>query len=219
MIHTRNRLIHKPTYRVGVYASEGDQVAHDMYDRVFGSYLTATAGQKFHPPVEFEVVPVLLRSLMELAQTENVDFLFASSAVFSCMATEYRAQPLVTVVNRRESRGYEYDLDVYGGVMFVLADNDEVNSIEDFKNRTIGAGAITAMGGGQTQFYELFKHGLSYVSDPRQVIFTGDERLVVQGLLDGDFEIGFARTDQIERHTNERGELLRDGTRQTLSAF
>ena len=36
-------------------------------------------------------------------------------------------------------------------VMFTLADNERVNTIEDFKGKTIGAGGITAMGGGQTQ--------------------------------------------------------------------
>ena len=67
------------------------------------------------------------------------------------------------------------------------------------------------MGGGQTQFYEIYKHGVSYVADPAQVVFTNDERLVVQGVLDGDFEIGFARTDQIERHHDANGKLLPDG--------
>lgn len=44
---------------------------------------------------------------------------------------------------------------------------------------------------------------MSYVADPKQVVFTADERLVVQGMIDGEFEIGFARTDQIERHIDD----------------
>lgn len=67
------------------------------------------------------------------------------------------------------------------------------------------------MGGGQTQFYEMFRAGLSFVADPAQVIFTIDERLVVEGVLNGDFEVGFARTDQIERHTNANGETIDPG--------
>ena len=64
------------------------------------------------------------------------------------------------------------------------------------------------MGGAQTQVYEMFAEGLSYVADPSQVTFTKDERKTVQGVLDGDFEIGFARTDQIERHKLPNGEDL-----------
>ncbi|CAB9525926.1 protein kinase TNNI3K (Partial), partial [Seminavis robusta] len=212
VVHRQDPLLHKPVYRVGVYASEGDQAAFDLYGKLFSEYLTETAGIRFDPPIRFELVPVSLSQLMEQAQEEEVDFLFGSSAVFSCMATEYQAQALVTIINRRESRGHSYDLDLYGGVMFVKKDNHQVNTIQDFIGRTIGAGSITAMGGGQTQFYSLFVNGVSYVADPKQVIFTKDERLVVQGLLDGDFEIGFARTDQIERHTDERGRPLPDDT-------
>jgi len=85
-----------------------------MYDNVFAKYLTATAGRKFDPPAEFEVVPVTLSSLMELADLEEVDFMFASASVFSCMATEQYAQALVTIINHREAHGYSYDLDEYG---------------------------------------------------------------------------------------------------------
>ena len=67
------------------------------------------------------------------------------------------------------------------------------------------------MGGGQTQFYEMFREGVSFVADPKQVVFTVDERLTVQGVLDGDFEVGFARTDQIERHTDINGNAVNPG--------
>ena len=82
VVHDFNPLLHKPKYRVGVYASEGDEVAHAMYDAVFQDYLTETAGKRFDPPLDFEVVPVSLTELLELAENEQVDFLFTSSAVF-----------------------------------------------------------------------------------------------------------------------------------------
>lgn len=132
--------MHKPKYRVGVYNSEGDELAYEYYNLTFVDYLTATAGRKFDPPIQFEMVPVTMSDLMNMAETEEVDFMFASSAVSSCMATEHEAQPLVTIINRRESRGHLYDLDQYGGVIFTLADNDEVNVLEDIKDRTVGSG-------------------------------------------------------------------------------
>ena len=80
---------------------------------------------------------------MNKAAAEEVDFFFSSSAVQSCMATEHQAQALVTIINRREARGHTYELDKYGGVMFTLAGNDRVNTIQDLKDKTIGAGDIT----------------------------------------------------------------------------
>lgn len=194
-------------------ASEGDDVVYRMYNKTFAQYLTATAGKHFDPPIEFDIVPVSLTSLMDLDTSEKVDFGFSSSSVFSCMASEHQAEALTTVISRREARGHVYELDMYGGVMFTLASNDAVNSISDFKGKTIGAGGITILGGGQTQFYEMLRAGVSYVADPAQVVFTLDERLVVEGVLQGHFEIGFARTDQIERHTDENGENIDAGKR------
>jgi ABC-type phosphate/phosphonate transport system substrate-binding protein len=211
VVHTWNPLMHKKNYRVGVYSNEGDEAAFRLYNKTFATYLTATAGQHFNPPISFEIVPVNLNSLMIKAESEQVDFFYGTPAVFSCMATEYKAQSLVTIINKREARGHEFELDMYGGVMFTLASNTQVNSIEDFRDKTIGAGGITMMGGGQLQFYEMFSHGVSYVAHPKQVVFTGDERKTVQGVLDGDFEIGFARTDQIERHKDENGEDINPG--------
>uniref|UniRef100_A0A7S3L6H3 Uncharacterized protein n=1 Tax=Amphora coffeiformis TaxID=265554 RepID=A0A7S3L6H3_9STRA len=107
------------------------------------------------------MVPVNLETLSQKASKEEVDFFFSSSAVFSCMASEQGAQALTTIINRREARGHAYDLDTYGGVIFTLATNDEVNTLEDLRGKSIGAGGITMMGGGQTQFYEMFRAGLS----------------------------------------------------------
>lgn len=183
-------------------------MAFQFYNQTFNQYLTATAGLMFDPPIEFEMIPGTLTALMDMAESEDVDFTFASSAVSSCAATEHDAQPLVTIVNRREAQGRAYDLDQYGGVIFTLATNNEINSIHDLKDRTVGAGSITAMGGGQSQLYEMVRQGLSYVSDPKQVVFTNDETLIVQAVLDGEFEVGMARTDQIERHVDENGRHL-----------
>ena len=73
------------------------------------------------------------------------------------------------------------------------------------------------MGGGQTQFYELARHGISFVADPLQMTFTNNERKTVQGVLNGDFEIGFVRTDQIERTLDVDGELIDPGASFLLS--
>jgi len=204
--------MHKSVYRVGVYINEVEGEAFERYENTFEHYLTATAGAHFDPPLKFETVPVNLYSLANMAKKGDVDFFYGTAATFSCMAAELKAQALVTIINRREARGHIYDLDVYGGVIFTLATNERINTIEDLKGKTIGAGGITMNGGGQTQFYEMYRSAkLSYVADTRQISFTGDERQTVQGVLDGDFEVGMARTDQIERHTDENGKPIDPG--------
>lgn len=47
---------------------------------------------------------------------------------------------------------------VYGGVIAVRADNVEVNSVKDLKDKIIGAGAIVDLMAGQMQIYEVSRH-------------------------------------------------------------
>jgi hypothetical protein len=57
--------------------------------------------------------------------------------------------------------------------MMVLANNNEINRVEDIKGKIIGAQAYSHFAGAQSQFYVMEKHGLDYIVDPKQVIFTG----------------------------------------------
>jgi hypothetical protein len=57
--------------------------------------------------------------------------------------------------------------------MLVLANNNEINRVEDIKGRVIGAQSFSYFAGAQAQFYVMQQNGLDYIVDPKQVIFTG----------------------------------------------
>ena len=61
---------------------------------------------------------------------------------------------------------------------------------------------------GQLQFHEMAKAGLSYVMDPHQVVFTYNQEKVVNGVLDGQFDIGFVRTEQVEDTHDNYGNFV-----------
>ena len=92
--------------------------------------------------------------------------------------------------------------------MFTHADNDQINSVLDLKDKVIGAGGITMLMAAQLQFYEMQLAGMSYVMDPKQVVFTGNQLDVIQGVLDKNFDVGFVRTDEIETFILPNGEPL-----------
>lgn len=48
------------------------------YNKTFSDYLTATAGQRFDPPVEFEMVPVNFQGLFDAVQEDSIDFIYAN---------------------------------------------------------------------------------------------------------------------------------------------
>lgn len=218
VVHEVNPLIHKALYRVGMLAGEGrEEHAMKMYGKIFGEYLSATAGMRFNPPVLFEFVPVSHQAqLMDMVDSKELDFVFSLTAMFSCLSAEHNAQPLATIVSRGWAHGYTYELDVFAGVMFVRKDNKEIQTVQDFKEKVIGATSITSSGGGQIQFSEMVDYGLSLMQGPKQVVFTGDENTVIQGVLDGTFEVGFTWSGRIEEFTNANGTKLDVGKYTTV---
>ena len=133
---------------------------------------------------------------------------FSSPATYSCIGVESGATALVTAIKRLEVRNKILELDVYGGVIMVRADNYEIHQIEDLKGKIIAAASINTLMAGQMQIYEMFQAGMSYVNDPLQVIFTQNQNDVVQGVLKGDYDVGFVRTEQIEISKDEFGNQL-----------
>ncbi len=205
---TFDPFVHKAVYTIGVHTNHGLETSFEETNTIFSDYLTATAGQKFDPPIQFHVLPSDFTEIFTAVENDEIDFLYSNAGVYSCIGTQAGATALATVVNSLTVRGQTFDLDVYGGVIAVRHDNTEINTITDLKDKIIGAGAIVDFMGGQLQVYEMGRAGMSYVNDPKQVVFTKDQARVVRGILDGTFDVGFIRTGQIEMTEDENGQLV-----------
>ena len=65
----------------------------------------------------------------------------------------------------------------------VRADNREINSVADLKDKVIGAQAFSDFAGAQAQFWAMTKSDLDYIVDPKKVIFTGKAFNLLPGHL------------------------------------
>jgi len=205
---------HRETYRVGVLAIRGKEAAYREFNQTFADYLTATAGRRFaDPPIRFEMVPLDFVSLYEI-DSDNasaaVDFLYVNPSAFSCLESEHRARSLASQVSRRTADGGQtyHDLNRFGGVILARADNSEVQTVTDLRDKVIAAASISGLGSGQMQFRVMQENGLSYINDPRQLVFTSNQATVVNGVLSGRFDVGFVRTDQMGQTQDMDGNLI-----------
>jgi len=196
----------KTLYKVGVLAYRGVENAFLDFNTTFNDYLTAVVGPQFDPPLTFEMSTVGLKKLYEHAFA--VDFMYIHPGAFSCIESEFGAQSLVSQISRRNIGGNIYDLTEFGGVIIARADNDAVNHITDLKGKIVAAASIGGLGAGQMQFEQMQKAGLSHITAPKQLIFTGDQNKIVNGVINGEFDVGFARTDQVERTKDENDVLV-----------
>jgi ABC-type phosphate/phosphonate transport system substrate-binding protein len=195
----------KPKYTVGVLAIRGFDAAYAEFNATFNEYLTATAGQKFDPPIEFELKPLDFLTLFSDAEFRQVDFIYVNPSAYSCIESEYKSYSLASQVSRRKVKGQIYDLEKFGGVIATLSNRDDINTVLDLKDQRVAAASISGLGSGQMQFKAMIDNGMNYLDDPKQLVFTSNQGLVVKGLLAGQFDVGFIRTDQLERSKDADG--------------
>lgn len=199
---------HRPVYKVGVLAIRGFDAAYSEFNRTYVDYLSATAGQRFDPPVQFELKPMNFRSMFSDTAASEVDFIYVNPSAFSCIESEFTAHSLVSQVSRRKISGNVYHLKKFGGVIFRRHDRTDIQTMQDVPGKVVAAASISGLGSGQMQFLAMQQAGLSYINDPKQLVFTSNQGKVVNGVLNGEFDVGFVRTDQIERTKDSNGTLV-----------
>jgi ABC-type phosphate/phosphonate transport system substrate-binding protein len=162
-------------YHVGVHASAGIETAKKEFNLTFEDYLNEAVGKRWDPPIEFKMT-ITDDPIRDWLDNEgDADFMYTDTGVYSCIGVEIGANSIATTVARLDSRGREYQLDISAGTMMVLADNDDINAIEDLKGKVIGAQAFSDFAGAQAQFYMMQKEGINPLVDAKQVIFTGKQ--------------------------------------------
>ncbi|CAB9508917.1 Receptor-type guanylate cyclase gcy [Seminavis robusta] len=196
---------YKDVYTVGVLANRGIETAYNDFNTTFHSYLTATAGQALGG-VRFEMRPVKFKTIFQDALT--VDFVYSNPSAYSCIESEFGAQPLASQVSRRKIGGHVYDLPMFGGLILVRADNDQINSITDLRDKIVACISVNGLGAAQMQFREMELAGLNQFTDLKQLVFTSNQGKIVNGVLSGQFDVGFVRTDQVERTKDADGNLV-----------
>ena len=195
----------KRVYTVGVLAIRGPDAAYSEFNSTFASYLTATAGRRFDPPISFEMKALNFLTVFSDAEESLVDFIYVNPSAFSCIESEYGARSLVSQVSRRVVDDETYELKEFGGVIATLANRTDITTIHDLEGQVVAAASISGLGSGQMQFREMQRAGMSYINDPKQLVFTSNQGKVVNGLINGDFDVAFVRTDQIERSKDAHG--------------
>eukprot|EP00977_Amphora_coffeiformis_P006206 scaffold1336_cov174-Amphora_coffeaeformis.AAC.8 len=197
-----NPILHKSRYLIGVQDSRGDEEGYRM---AFGEFLTATAGRRFDPPVEFETILLSKSKIYDYVESGELDFVYANPGVYTCIGMEHGAEPLATTVRHHHARGHDMDLDLSSGVIFASAVRDDIVTIEDLRDKIIAVAGMTDPVQGQAQFHEMERHGLSPAMDPKQIVVTNNQDEIVRGVVRGDFDVGFIRTSVIETSLDENG--------------
>jgi hypothetical protein len=89
----------KRVWTVGVLAIRGEAEAHEEFNSTFATYLTATAGQRFDPPIEFRMKPLDFMNVFSDSEQGLVDFIYVNPSAFSCIESEYVSAVYLVVLS------------------------------------------------------------------------------------------------------------------------
>ena len=165
---------------------------------------TADYLSKKIPGYRFVMVPFTNISAMNQAISSG-DFQFSLSNPSSAIeyVTRYGAEPIATLVNKRQNQGYSE----FGSVIFTRSDRKDINSIKDLKGKIFIAVDEQAFGGWRIAWLELLKNKINPFTDFKILRFAGGKQQdVVHAVLNGKADAGTVRTDMLERMA-ARGEI------------
>ncbi|KAL3926140.1 MAG: hypothetical protein SGBAC_013589, partial [Bacillariaceae sp.] len=190
--------VHKQVYQMGC-----QQVANQGLMRNFnltlGDYLTATAGNRFDPPVRFEISAFQDNNLAyDLMEAKEIDFVMVNPFQGTCLEAEFGTQTLVTAVRTTAFGNQKNTLSTFAGMFITHVDNYNINKLADLKDKVVAAGNPAAVAVANLQWHEMQKKGLSYLNDPAAIVFTGSMVKIINGVIDKTYDVGFLRTGFVE---------------------
>jgi len=177
------------TIRIGILAKRGIERSHEQWDPT-ADYLNSRI-----PGYNFVIVPLDFDEVYEAVGKKTINFLFANSSYYVGLAQVWGLTRIVTLKNLRLGKGYTE----FGGVIFTLANRDDITELKDLKGRSFAAVDKNSFGGWQMAYKEFHDQNIDPFKDFSRFIFSGTHDAVVEHVLAGKVDAGTVRTDTIER--------------------
>ncbi|MDH5693155.1 MAG: PhnD/SsuA/transferrin family substrate-binding protein [Gammaproteobacteria bacterium] len=149
------------------------------------------------PGYRFVMVPFENNSALNEAVSRG-DFMFHLTNPASSveLGLRYGSQPLATLLNKRQGKGYAK----FGSVIFTRADHDDLNDIPDLRDKTFIAVDELGFGGWRAAWGEMLNYDLNPYTDLKELRFAGGKQQdVVYAVKNGEVDAGSVRTDMLER--------------------
>ncbi|MEO1004934.1 MAG: PhnD/SsuA/transferrin family substrate-binding protein [Cyanobacteria bacterium J06638_38] len=155
------------------------------------------------PGYTFEMVPAGFEEMRAIAAQNEVNFFVINPGMYVEFEADLGVNRIATLKNLRLGDPYTE----FGGVIITKADNNQINELEDLKNKTFMAVSPTAFGGWYMAEGVLYDAGYENSEKFFKELSFGDTHdNVIKAVASGKVEAGTIRTDALERAV-QRGEV------------
>ena len=160
----------------------------------------AAALKQAMPQRDFVVEALTLTELEHAVSSRQLDYVLTNPGHYVLMAK--RNGLSATLATLRIDEG-GYSSSVFGGVIVSRAEQADINTLHDLRNKTIAVVNTTSLGGYQMQQYELSKVGIRLAQETKLIITGLPQDNVIQAVLAGRADAGFVRTGVLEAMARE----------------
>ncbi len=176
-------------HHIGVLSFRGISSTLERWDE------TAETLTKSIPGHHFVIHPMTHARLEQALQAGTIDFVLTNPGHYFEISRQSRLVPLATLVNKRNG---EMTTE-FGSVLFVRADNQQVQRIEDIRGRSLIAVSPSGFGGFQVGQKVLLEHGIDPYHDLSELMFSGfPVKKVLTTVMEGTADVGLFRSDLLE---------------------
>ena len=187
---------------IAVLAIRGVEDAHARFGATAQYLGEQIAGYRF------EIVPMTLDNSDALVGSGQVEFVLTQPANYAVLETRHGLTRIVTMRNRTPAGAQAR----FGGVIFVRADREDLQTLDDLPGRSLMSIGPRGLGGYLMGKRVLLDHGIDPEQD-MQLDFCGfPQDKVVRAVRDGKTDVGMVRTNILERMA-EAGEIELDDYR------
>jgi hypothetical protein len=171
---------HTPHSRlvVAALAIKGNETLHKDWDATFQTYLTEQLSPLGY---KFKLQALDFSSTYTAVEEQSIDFVYTNPSVFACLEAEFGAAAVTSQNNLRQGT----ELYEFGGTFIARSDRDDINVLQDLKDRVVEAVSISGLGAAQVQWREMMEQGMQFLSDPKQIRFAFNQRKIVNDVISG----------------------------------
>jgi len=145
---------------------------------------------------DFKILLLSWSDLKQAVAGGKVDFVIASP-VFN-VELDLEGQLTVIATLRRESEKIDAFDNLFGSVIFWRADNKEIKSLWDLRNKTIAAGPVNSIGGWLAAAREFAERGIDLRNAASKVFHHINTNKIVDEVMSGKADFGICRTSSLE---------------------
>ena len=187
-------LAEKKDVQIGVLAVWGGEITHKMWQPTI-NYLNKTI-----PTHHFILKPLKLGQTADIVKNNDIDFILTNPGNYIDLEARFGISRLATLKTKRQNKTSEQ----FAAVIFTRHDRDDIQSLEELRNKSFMGVKKKAFGGFQMAWLEFKKVGIDPFEDFSSLQFSGfPQDKIVYAVLNGEVDAGTVRTTTLERMAKE----------------